>query len=210
MIGPTLSPLASLCLTCAPSHLGKVPDCQHLQRTAFSPALSSRVLTTLGDSRSIFSLIFLACVCMCVYVCIYGWVGCPGGDVTASFQQTAHTHTDLHRCNTQSPHIHTCMATLLRPWMGMTNAETVEARQAVARRVWKSFMVLVLVGRSPVRVRVCVWVLVNSYGMRIYYWLCVCRVSNTTNVSFCSADRQSQRTNGCLGHHKFRHHVRVK
>ena len=50
--GPTLSPVASLCAVCAPSHSGNLPDFQHRQMTHFSPAFSSNVFTTLADPCS--------------------------------------------------------------------------------------------------------------------------------------------------------------
>ena len=40
MRGPTLSPVALLCFTCAPSQSGKVPDCQQRQKTPFLPGSS--------------------------------------------------------------------------------------------------------------------------------------------------------------------------
>ena len=50
--GPTLSPTASLCFACVPSHRGNVPDNQQRQKTFF-PLSSSWFVTTFGDSKSI-------------------------------------------------------------------------------------------------------------------------------------------------------------
>ena len=57
---PTLSPVASLCFTCDPSQSGNFPDFQHRQTTHFSPALISRLFTTLGELKSMAELIFPA------------------------------------------------------------------------------------------------------------------------------------------------------
>ncbi len=54
MRGPTLSPVASLCFTCAASHIGNVPERQHRQKTCgLSSPDTSTLSTTLASSLRI-------------------------------------------------------------------------------------------------------------------------------------------------------------
>ncbi len=60
--GPTLSPVASLCFTCAASHIGKVPERQQRQKTCgLSSPETSTLSTTFASSLRMDGLIAEGC-----------------------------------------------------------------------------------------------------------------------------------------------------